>query len=204
MAGRLLRPSFYARDTARVARGLLGCLLVSRAGGTQTAGRIVEVEAYVGPHDPAAHGYGGRRTARNDRLYGPPGTAYVYFIYGMHWCFNAVTEREGHPSAVLVRALEPVDGIDVMRERRGREEIRDLCSGPAKLCAALGIDGALDGAVLDGERLGIYGPALRRAAALRVTGRIGVTRASDWPLRFVLSGSPYASRPEPSARSRAR
>lgn len=200
----LLEPSFYARDTVRVARGLLGCLLVSTAGGRRTAGRIVEVEAYVGPHDPAAHGFGGRRTARNDRLFGTPGIAYVYFIYGMHWCFNAVTERDGYPAAVLVRALEPTEGLDVMAARRGRDDPRALCSGPAKLCEALGIDGELNGARLDGEALGIYGPPVRRSPDPTVSGRIGVSNAADWPLRFVLAGSRYASRPGPSSRSRAR
>jgi DNA-3-methyladenine glycosylase len=161
------------------------------------------VEAYVGPHDPAAHGFGNRRTERNAGLFGPPGTAYIYFIYGMHWCVNAVTERDGYPAAVLIRALEPVAGLATMRRRRRTRDDRRLCSGPARLCQALGITGALNGAVLDRGPLRILrsaGPSVRRA----VTPRIGITRAADWPLRFVIAGSPWSSRPEPATRSRAR
>lgn len=189
-----LPPSFYARDTELVARELLGCFLLSRIGGVLTGGKIVEVEAYVGPHDPADHGFGNRKTPRNAALFGPPGTAYVYFIYGTHWCFNAVTEREGYPAAVLIRALEPIVGIDQMRSRRGTEAIRLLCSGPGRLCQALGIDGTLNGVPLNGENLRILpGDGLPRR--IKATGRVGVSRAADWPLRFSLEGSPYLSRP---------
>ena len=133
---RPLEPSFYARPAQLVARRLLGHVVVSTIGGRRTAGRIVETEAYVGPHDPACHAYGGRRTPRTDWLYGPPGTAYIYFTYGMHWCLNAVTGREGYPAAVLIRALEPLEGLATMRRRRGGEGVPDrmLCSGPARLC----------------------------------------------------------------------
>jgi DNA-3-methyladenine glycosylase len=193
-----LPPEFYARDTVRGARALLGCILESRVRGVRTAGRIVEVEAYVGPHDPAAHGYRGRRTARNERLYGPPGTAYVYFIYGMHWCFNAVTEREGYPAAVLVRALEPLAGRPTMCRRRRTANDRLLCSGPGRLCQALGITGALDGERLDGSRLCILERGAR-PRAVRVGPRIGIRKAADWPLRFAVAGSPWTSRPGPVA-----
>lgn len=203
----LLPASFFARDTVGVARDLLGCTLRTRVGRTTTAGRIVEVEAYVGPHDPAAHGFGNRRTARNAQLFGPPGMAYVYFIYGKYWCVNAVTERDGYPSAVLIRALEPVQGLAAMRRRRGTAEVRALCSGPGKLCAALGITGAMNGAALDGRRIGIYRPvATRDDAPVVTTPRIGIVKAADWPLRFALADSPWTSRPAPgpSTRSRAR
>jgi DNA-3-methyladenine glycosylase len=160
------------------------------------------VEAYVGPHDPAAHGYRGRRSARNDRLFGPPGTAYVYFIYGMHWCFNAVTERDGYPAAVLIRALEPLSGIAAMQRRRGTRDVRLLCAGPSRLCQALGITGAMNGLPLDGPRLRIVRPpgvgAGARSRQVSVTSRVGVTRAADWPLRFVEVGSPWTSRPGPA------
>jgi DNA-3-methyladenine glycosylase len=178
-------------------------VLETRVRGVVTAGRIVEVEAYVGPHDPAAHGFGNRRTHRNAGLFGPPGTAYVYFIYGMHWCVNAVTERDGYPAAVLIRALEPVVGLATMRRRRRTGDDRRLCAGPGRLCQALGITGALNGAALDHGPLRILrsaGPWVRRS----VTPRIGITRAADWPLRFLIAGSPWTSRPEPATRSRAR
>ena len=184
-----LRSSFYARDTVRVARGLLGCTLVTRVRGVVTAGRIVETEAYIGPHDPAAHSYGNRQTARNAPMFGPPGMAYVYFIYGMHWCVNAVTERAGHPSAVLIRAVEPVMGEEAMRRRRrGRADY----AGPGKVCQALGITGTMSGMPLDGVRIGIWKGARGSAGTRRieVTPRIGIREARDWPLRFVLRPSP--------------
>lgn len=193
-----LGPKFYARDTVRVARALLGCILETRVRGVSASGRIVEVEGYVGPHDPAAHGYRGRRTARNDPLFGPPGTAYVYFIYGMHWCFNAVTEREGYPAAVLIRALEPLAGREAMRRRRGTRDDRQLCSGPARLCQALGITGSMNGLPLDGMHLRILRPAGRSRRPVTVTTRIGVKRAASWPLRFLEAGSPWTSRPGPA------
>jgi len=192
----VLPASFYARDTVGVARALLGCTLETRRGRIVTAGRIVEVEAYVGPHDPAAHGYGNRRSRRNASMFGRPGTAYVYFIYGMHWCFNVVTEPEGVPAAVLVRALEPLVGLDVMCRRRRTDTVRLLCSGPGRLCQALGITGAMDGRPLDGPRLALRA-AHRPAGSPVVTSRIGIRRASDWPLRFAERGSPWTSRPEP-------
>jgi len=182
---------FYARPTEEVARGLLGRILVSDVGGRETAGRIVEVEAYVGPHDPACHAYGHRRTDRTEPLYGRPGIAYVYFTYGMHWCLNAVTETKGFPAAVLIRALEPLAGLDVMRRRRGTEP---LCAGPARLCEALGVTGALNRVSLQRGPLRILEgtPALRRDI---VTGRrIGITQAIEWPLRFYLKDSPWVSR----------
>jgi DNA-3-methyladenine glycosylase len=199
-----LPPSFFARDTVRVARALLGCVVETRVRRAITSGRIVEVEAYVGPHDPAAHGFGNRRTPRNGQLFGPPGTAYVYFIYGVHWCVNAVTEREGYPAAVLLRALEPVDGLATMRRRRGTRHDRLLCAGPGRLCQALGITGGMNGEWLDGTRIRILSRGARRRGGVVTTPRIGVSRAVEWPLRFVLAGSLWASRPEPANRSRAR
>jgi DNA-3-methyladenine glycosylase len=197
MTGSPLPASFYARPTIQVARGLLGQILVSDIGGRRTAGRIVETEAYLGPHDPASHAFGHRRTARTEVMYGRPGTAYVYFTYGMHWCLNAVTERLGFPAAVLIRALEPLEGLPVMRRRRGRGGVGvrdgDLCAGPARLCQALGITGRENGGLLTKGRLRIVRDR-RRRAPVAVTGRVGITDAADWPLRFVISGSEWLSR----------
>jgi len=192
--GRALPASFYARPTPVVARRLLGHVLVSEVGGRRTAGRIVETEAYLGPDDPASHGYGARRTRRNASMFERPGTAYVYFTYGMHWCLNAVTEREGFPAAVLIRALQPLEGLATMRRRRHRSSDRELCSGPAKLCQALGVTGREDGVSLTRGRLRIVRQRSRQREAIIVTPRIGITRAVDWPLRFSIAGSPWVSR----------
>ena len=189
-----LPASFYARPTSEVARRLLGQILVSELGGHRTAGRIVETEAYVGPEDPACHGYRGRRTRRNASLFERPGIAYVYFTYGMHWCLNAVTEREGFPAAVLIRALEPLEGVPIMRRRRRRNAAPDLCSGPAKLCQALGVSGNMDGMPLTGGRLRIERNRARQRYAIIATPRVGIRHAVDWPLRFLIKDSPWVSR----------
>lgn len=174
-----------------MARELLGWRVVSRIQGVRTSGRIVETEAYIGAHDPACHGAAGR-TRRNRSMFGPPGLAYVYFIYGMHWCFNVVTGREGDPEAVLIRALEPLEGLDVMGHRRGRQ--RDLTNGPARLCQALGIDGTLDGHPLDRAPLVLEPPDSPPApASVGVSGRIGIRKARDWPLRFFFTTSSHLS-----------
>jgi len=190
---------FYRRDVVDVARDLLGCVLESRVGGVLTVGRIVEVEAYLGVEDPAAHCYGGRRTERTEPMYGPPGTAYVYFTYGMHWCMNAVTGPTGVASAVLIRALEPLQGAHIMERRRGTRRHRLLCSGPAKLCSALGVTGRFNGHDLRRFPVRVRGPA-PYAITIGASPRIGVSRAADWPLRFFQSGSPWLSRPEPRSR----
>jgi len=193
LKGTVVRAAFYARPTEEVARGLLGRILVSEVGGRghETAGRIVEVEAYVGPHDPACHAYGHRRTARTEPLYGPPGTAYVYFTYGMHWCLNAVTETQGFPAAVLIRALEPLAGFETMRRRRRTEP---LCAGPARLCEALVVTGAFNGVSLQRGRLRIEDGTRPRKQDIVAGPRIGITQATDWPLRFYLRDSPFLSR----------
>jgi len=157
----------------------------------------VETEAYLGPDDPACHAVAGR-TERTWHLHGPPGVAYVYFVYGAHWCFNAVTREEGHGSAVLVRAIEPVSGMALMRTRRGnvRRDV-DLTNGPGKLCQALGIDGALDGTRLDRGSLRILAGTTVDATSVELTARIGLTRAAEWPLRWFVRGNPYVSRGRP-------
>lgn len=192
--GAVLPAAFYRRETEHVARALLGALLETHVDGVITSGRIVETEAYVGEHDAACHAAAGR-TGRTDPLYGAPGIAYVYFIYGMHWCVNAVTRAEGLPSAVLIRALEPVQGLDVMRGRRpraGRPE--DLTNGPGKLCAALGITGAHNRLPLQQPPVSIRrGPAVPDDDVVETT-RIGISKAADWPLRWYVKSSPYVSR----------
>lgn len=185
--GRPLSPSFYDRDTAVVARELLGAVLEHRTRGGVASGVIVETEAYLGPHDPACHAAAGL-TPRTRALHGPPGTAYVYFVYGMHWCVNAVTLGAGHGSAVLIRALDPLDGLPLMRRRRRGRPDRELASGPARLCQALGIDGDLNGARLDRGALRILAGRPVPDAVVRVTPRVGITRAAHWPLRFVVDG----------------
>ena len=192
--GRALPPSFYDRPTESVARELLGAVLECETDDGVTSGRIVETEAYLGPDDPACHAVAGR-TERTWHLHGPPGIAYVYFIYGVHWCFNAVTRAEGLPSAVLVRALEPVDGIDLMKERRGPKiHGVNLTNGPGKLCTALGIDGRMNHMSLQRGPLVIREGSRIQDDDIVTTTRIGITKAADWPLRYYVRNNPYVSR----------
>jgi DNA-3-methyladenine glycosylase len=180
----MLPLSFYARDVLSVARDLVGAtLLVNGVGGI-----VVETEAYA-VHDPASHSFGGP-TARNAAMFGLPGRAYVYRSYGIHWCLNVVCEPG---SAVLIRALEPRDGVDLMQERRGVSDLRLLCSGPGRLCQALGITIAENGLRLD--RLPFQITADRSTSAVMAGTRIGITRAVERPWRFGLAGSRYLSRP---------
>ena len=188
-----LPQSFYARETELVARGLLGAILECRTPEGIASGRIVETEAYLGEHDLACHAAAGR-TARTAPLYGPPGIAYVYFIYGMYWCFNAVTRAEHEPSAVLVRAIEPLAGLELMRRRRPhvRRDI-DLTNGPGKLCLALGIDRRLNWKPLQRPPLLIRAGDPIPDRDVVVTPRIGITQAADWPLRWYVRDNPYVS-----------
>ena len=186
-AGRPLPAGFYARETEIVARELLGAVLECTVRGVRSSGRIVETEAYTGEEDLACHAAAGR-TARTEVLYGPPGIAYVYFIYGMHWCVNAVTRAEGLPSAVLIRALEPLDGIAAMRRRRKRRPDRDLTNGPGKLCEALGITGPRHhGVSLIESPLRILAGDRVPDSEVQITPRIGISKAVEQPLRWVLS-----------------
>jgi DNA-3-methyladenine glycosylase len=190
--GAPLPASFYDRPTEQVARDLLGAILECRTRDGVAAGRIVETEAYLGEHDLACHAAAGL-TARTAPLYDRPGIAYVYFIYGMHWCFNAVTRAKGEPSAVLVRALEPVQGIELMRERRGVRRDVDLTNGPAKLCDALGIDGHFNRAVLQRGPLTIREGSPIPDSRVAITPRIGITRCAEWELRWIVLDSKYIS-----------
>lgn len=188
--------AFFRRPAEVVAAELLGLLVVSEVGGELTEGRIVETEAYLGYDDPASHGYLHRRHARNEALFGPPGSWYVYLSYGVHWCANLVCQRPGLASAVLLRALEPLTGLEVMRQRRGGVPDRELCSGPGKLCQALGITRDLDGSRMLGSEVVVRRPDSIEEIAIAATPRIGITKAADWPLRFHLAGSTWTSRKE--------
>jgi DNA-3-methyladenine glycosylase len=212
-AGRRPLPrSFYERDSKVVARALLGAVLECETGEGRASGRIVETEAYLGPSDPASHAAAGL-TARTRHLFGRPGSAYVYFIYGVHWCVNAVAWRRGAGTAVLIRGLEPVDGVALMRARRwvrgearrrsnlraavragvGHRD-RDLTNGPGKLCAALSIDGRLNGLSLQRPPLTIRAGHDVPDALVAVSPRIGITRAAELPCRYFVRDSPYVSR----------
>jgi DNA-3-methyladenine glycosylase len=184
---RKLRPAFFARSVHVVAPELIGATLLFNGVG----GRIVEVEAYH-HRDPAAHSFRGR-TARNAAMFGPPGHAYVYRSYGIHWCLNFVCEREGSASAVLIRAIEPLEGLTRMRRRRGGKEARLLCAGPGRLCEALGITDAQDGFVLDRPPFALY--ARTEKVAITVGIRIGISKAAELPWRYGLKGSLFLSKP---------
>ena len=186
MPKRLSR-SFFRRSVHEVAPELIGATLLFKGVG----GRIVEVEAYH-QTDPAAHSYGGP-TARNAVMFGPPGYAYVYRSYGIHWCLNFVCEPKGSAGAVLLRAIEPTAGLPAMRRRRGTKEDRLLCSGPGRLCEALGVTIAHYGLALDEPPFELFA---RSADVEVVTGpRIGLTKAVDYPWRYGLKGSPFLSKP---------
>ncbi len=197
-ADTVLAAGFYERPAETVARELLGTFLLSTVGGERAVGRIVETEAYTGPDDPASHAARRiGRTRRNAAMFGTPGTAYVYRIYGIHWCLNIVTDVEDFPSAVLIRAIEGVEGLQIMRTRRTkRAPVLDaaLGSGPGNVAAALGVTGGLDAHSLDQPPLRLlHGPAVADRDVER-SPRVGVTRAVDWPLRFFVRGHPAVSR----------
>jgi DNA-3-methyladenine glycosylase len=187
----ILDAAFYARPAVEVARSLLGKVVVH--GGA--AGRIVEVEAYLGLSDLAAHASAGI-TDRTRVLFGPPGRAYVYLIYGMYDCLNFVAEPDGTPGCVLIRALEPLCGVEAMRRRRPAARRRvDLCSGPGKLTAAMGITRVLNRAdvTAPGDFV-VRGMAVEPPVEIDTSSRIGITKCADWPLRFFVPGSPFVSR----------
>jgi DNA-3-methyladenine glycosylase len=193
-AGDILPRSFYNRPTLKVARDLLGKLLVHGA----TAGMIVETEAYLGSDDLAAHSARGI-TDRTRVIFGPPGHAYVYLIYGMYECLNLVAEPEGKPGCVLIRALQPISGLDEMQRRRpAARKPERLASGPGRLTLALGITRALNGADVTSPPLTVQRWTGAPRFRIATTPRIGITHCADWPLRFIIAGNPYVSRaPKP-------
>ena len=200
---KLLRRAFFNRDPRIVSRELLGKLIVRREGRKQLAGRIVEVEAYLGAGDLAAHAAAGH-TARNAVLWGPPGHAYVYFIYGVHYCLNISCLPAGDAGCILIRALEPVGGIREMAEARGladldlttTRELRKVASGPGKLCEALGITRPRDNdkdMLSPKSDLQVMSDGFR-VDEVAVTPRIGITKAVELPLRYVIAGNDFVSR----------
>jgi len=192
--GRVLPASFYARETEHVARDLLGAVLQCTTPAGTASGIIVETEAYLGEHDAACHAAAGH-TRRTAPLYGSPGIAYIYFIYGMYWCVNAVTRRKGLPSAVLIRAVEPLEGLALIRTRRPRvKTTRDLTNGPGKLTLALGIDSSMNNLSLQRSPLVIREYTSYSDTQVAITPRIGITKAADWLLRWIVTDNPYISK----------
>jgi DNA-3-methyladenine glycosylase len=188
--GPILKRDFYARPTVEVARALLGKVLAHGP----AAGIIVETEAYLGGDDLAAHSARGV-TPRTRVIFGPPGHAYVYFIYGMYECLNLVTEPDGRPGAVLIRALEPAAGLDLMwRRRPAARKLEDLASGPGKLTLALAVTRAQDGVDVTRGTLVVRQSVERRAIEIQAGPRVGITQCADWPLRFIIKGNRFVSR----------
>ncbi len=193
--GKRLTKEFFGRSVHKVAPDLIGATMLFEGAG----GVIVEVEAYH-HSEPAAHSYNGP-TPRNRVMFGPPGFAYVYRSYGIHWCANFVCEAEGSASAVLIRAIEPSHGLATMRRRRGVDDARGLCSGPGKLCEALGITGKHSGLPLDRQPFALHARSEKPEIAIGI--RIGITKAADLPWRYGMKGSKFLSKPFTGARAPA-
>jgi len=198
MPHKLAREFYLRPDVLTVARDLLGKLLVvPDSNGERVSGKIVEVEAYRGPEDRASHAYGGRRTKRTETMYGAGGVAYVYFVYGMYYQFNVVSGVADVPHAILVRALEPVDGIELMRTRRHGHADHNLTNGPGKLCIAMGIDRQLNGADLCGDRVWLEDFETVSPRRVARGPRIGIDYAQEWidkPWRFWIRDNRFVSR----------
>ena len=189
----MLPVAFFQRPAEDVARALLGMIVVSRVSGVFTAGRLVETEAYLGAIDPAAHAYRRRLHAGNASLYSPPATWYVYHSYGIHWCVNLVCQGPEAGAAVLLRAVEPLEGLAAMQRRRGSRPDRELAAGPGRLTQALGITRSLDGRRMPEARVVVVQGQPVIDSDVAVTPRIGITKAANWPLRYVIAGSPWVS-----------
>ncbi len=193
---RRLDKDFFRQDPIIVARELLGQHLVYQTERGPVVGRIVETEAYLGADDPACHSFGGRRTPRTETMFLPGGHHYVYFIYGMYFCYNIVTEDETSPSAVLVRAVEPVQGLEFMQQRRPGSTVKNLTSGPGKLCMAYGIDKSINGRCMQSSDLYVAEGQAVNAEGVIEDSRIGIDSFGDaalWPLRFFEKDNPFVS-----------
>ena len=203
-----LSRSFYERDTLKVAKEILGKYLIHDSAYGVTVGKIVEVEAYIGPHDPASHAYKARRTKRTEVQFGPGGHAYIYQIYGRNFCFNVVTQKVGMPEVVLIRALEPIAGLKLMAKRRGfskltDKNVKELSDGPAKLCQAMGIDKSLYGIDLCGDVLFIAKSNPRCKFEVIATPRINIDYAGEakhYYWRFLIKGNKFVSKPVPKVK----
>jgi len=192
MPNKKLKRRFFAQPTLQVAQKLLGKYLVLRQNGTMLSGKIVETEAYIGKDDPASHAFG-RITPRNQIMYGPPGFAYIYFIYGNYFCLNFVTEKEGFPAAVLIRAMEPMDGIEKMLRNRGSVTPENLTNGPGKLCQALGIDKKFNGQDISSNSL-VVEDRNEKVNRIENSARIGVREGNDKKWRFYIAKNSYVSK----------
>lgn len=188
---------FYSRNADEVAQDLLGKCLVRISSEGKTIGKIVETEAYLGEEDPASHSYQSSKTERTEVMFGPAGHAYVYMIYGMYYCFNVVTGTEGEPEGVFVRALEPLDGMKLMEERRGVNDRRELTDGPGKLCMAMDIDKQLNGEDLCGAKLYVVESKGSEDFDIEKARRVNIDyagEAKEWKLRFFIEGNPNVSK----------
>lgn len=187
-----LELSFFERDTILVAKDLLGALLVHYSGKGALGGLIVETEAYLGLDDPACHSARGR-TKRNKTMFKGPGFSYVYLVYGIHYCFNITTAKKEKPEAVLIRALKPTLGIDIMKINRNKSDLKSLCSGPGKLTQSLEIDLSSDGTRVDTGPVKVY-TGLQNNFEITITTRVGISSACDWQLRYYIKENDYISR----------
>jgi len=192
-----LERSFYERETLDIARELLGKYIVNDTPDGRTIGKIVEVEAYVGSKDAACHAYNDKCTSRTKVMFGQGGHAYVYLIYGIYYCMNVVTNKENYPEAVLIRAIEPIEGLDLMKRRRGTDKILNLCSGPGKLCAAMGISKAQNGIDLCGANLYLLSGEFISPKCIASTPRININYAKEarnYPWRFIIKDNLFVSK----------
>jgi len=187
-----LSKEFFLQDTVTVARDLLGCLLVHKTPKGLVGGYIVETEAYLGYEDPACHSYRSR-TKRNEVMFLGSGLVYVYLIYGLYYCLNFTSDSENKPEAVLIRAIEPVSGIEIMQENRNKTGLKDLCSGPGKLAQALEIDMGLNGTEF-GDKITVYKRKNELKDHIVATTRIGISQAADLPLRFYIKDNKFISK----------